>query len=147
MEISDVKAWLQRGWRINEEIARLELSATNLRCRAASVTPQYGGDAVAGTKDPHKMDNYLEAVERYAELVRERIDNLSRVSGEIVRVIYRVRDNRERAVLIDRYLNFLTWEQIAVKASYSYMQVTRIHGRALQSVRAILESTKDVIEC
>lgn len=145
MEISDVKAWLSRGWKINEEIARLELSATNLRSRAASVTPRYGGDAVAGSRDPHKMDSYLEAVERYAELVRERIDNLSCVSGEIVRVIYRVRDNRERAVLIDRYLNFMTWERIAVDTSYSYIQVTRIHGRALQSVKAILEDGEKMI--
>lgn len=148
MEISEVKDWLNRGYKINREMEHLDMSVANLRSRAASVTPQYGGEAVAGTKDPHKMDGYLEAVERYAEIVKERIDALSEVSGEIVRVIYRVRDNRERAVLVDRYLNFFAWERIAVDMSYSYMQVTRIHGRALQSVKAILEEAgKDVIEC
>ena len=142
MEISDVKAWLNRGWKINEEMARLELSAANLRSRAASVTPQYGGDAVSGSKDPHKMDGYLEAVERYAELTRDRITELSEVSGEITRVIRQVKGNRERAVLIDRYLNFFSWEQIAVGQNYTFRHVTRLHGKALLSVKGILEQAE-----
>lgn len=145
MEISEVKSWLNRGYKVNEEIKRLEASVMNLQARAASITPRYGGDAVAGSKDPHKFDGYLEAAERYADAVKELVTRLSDTSGEIVRVIYQVRDNRERAVLVNRYLNFLTWEQTAVDMSYSYVQVIRIHGRALQSVKKILEGRQKMI--
>lgn len=148
MEISEVKAWLNRGYKLNREMEHLEMSAANLQARAASVTPSYGGDAVAGSRDPHKMDGYLAAVERYAELTRERIQELSDVSGEISRVIRQVKDNRERAALIDRYLNFFSWEQIAVGQNYTFRHVTRIHGAALLSVKAILEeAAQDVLEC
>ena len=88
------------------------------------------------------MDGYLEAVERYAELTRDRITELSEVSGEITRVIRQVKGNRERAVLIDRYLNFFSWEQIAVGQNYTFRHVTRLHGKALLSVKGILEQAE-----
>lgn len=141
MEISEVKDWLNRGHKINREMEHLNMSVANLRSRAVSITTNYGGNTVAGTKDPHKMDSDLAAVERYAEIVRDRIAELSEVSGEITRVIRQVKDNRERAVLIDRYLNFFSWEQIAVSMDYTYRNVIYIHGAALKSVKAILEES------
>ena len=45
-----------------------------------------------------------------------------------------------RTILILRYLNFRTWEMIACKMNYSYMQICRLHSKALNLI-------KDVIEC
>lgn len=139
MEIQEVKNWMNRGYKINHEIESIERSRSNLYSKAVSMTPQYGGETVAGTKDPHKMDRYLEAVERYAEQTRGRIAELSDISGEILHVICAVEDGKERTVLIERYLNFFTWERIAVSMGYSWRQVVRIHGKALLSVKKILE--------
>lgn len=41
-------------------------------------------------------------------------------------------DGRFRAVLTERYLNNKRWEQIAVDMNYTYRNVIKIHGKALQ---------------
>lgn len=138
MEMQEVKDWLNRGFRLDRELTALERSKMNLYLRAVSVTQRYDGEAVAGSKDPHKMESYL----AYADLVERQAAKLADISAEIFRVITRVRDTRERTVLIHRYLNFMTWEAIGKAMDYSWRQVMRIHGAALRSVKKILEETE-----
>lgn len=45
---------------------------------------------------------------------------------------------RERTIMRLYYIDGLTWEQVAVKMSYSWRQVHRIHGKAL----ALLKESK-----
>ena len=40
-----------------------------------------------------------------------------------------------------RYMEFKTWEQIAVELGYTYRHTTRLHGIALQRLEKILKST------
>ena len=49
--------------------------------------------------------------------------------------IERVNDCTLRKLLIKRYLQFKTWEQIAVEMNYSWRQIVRLHGKALQKVK------------
>ena len=44
-------------------------------------------------------------------------------------------DKRLRTLLELRYINCMTFEQIAVAMSYSYKQVCRLHGKALLEIR------------
>ncbi len=36
-------------------------------------------------------------------------------------------------VLIERYINYLSFEEIAIKMGYSYNRITHMHGEALQA--------------
>ncbi len=58
---------------------------------------------------------------------------------EIERAIEQVEDGVQREVLRWRYLTNLNMEEIAGKMGYSRMQVSRIHGRALEAIRSMLE--------
>ena len=42
---------------------------------------------------------------------------------------------RERTLLRLYYINGLTWEQVCVAMSYSWMQVHRIHSKALEALK------------
>lgn len=101
-----------------------------------SITQNYDSDGAQSSKDPHKFDALVELEDK----LDAKIDELYRIKNEILDTIFRLDDPRERMVLKGRYVDMKTWEQIAVEMSYSYMQVTRIHGYALNSI-------KDVIEC
>ena len=59
---------------------------------------------------------------------------------EILENVNKLDDATLRTILILRYLNFRTWEMIACKMNYSYMQICRLHSKALNLI-------KDVIEC
>ncbi len=82
-------------------------------------------------------------VERYLLLESEIIadlDELGQKQSEILTVIESLTDETQKTMLQYRYINGYTLEVIAIKMNYSYMQICRIHGKALEKV-------KDVIEC
>ena len=139
MEISDVKAWLNRGRDIQKELLSLEAQRIETANRATSITPNYSGVSVSGSKNPHSIESRLEQMERLNALMAARIATLADVSGDAFRIIRQVSDNKERAVLIDRYLNFLTWEQVAASMQCTPTNANRIHRRALLSVKTVLE--------
>lgn len=91
---------------------------------------------MSGSVDPHRFDSLVELENK----IDNRIDELMRVKAEILEAVNRVQDGAFRQLLTRRYIEFKTWEQIAVDMNYSYRQVTRMHGRALLAL-------KDVLEC
>lgn len=46
-----------------------------------------------------------------------------------------VLEPRERTLIRLYYIEGLTWEQVCVEMSYSWMQIHRIHGKALERLR------------
>lgn len=127
------KEWLNRGYRLDAEINQLEQAKRNMLDTITNTTPNYGGEVVSGTRNPHKYDAYVE----YCEKIDRRIDALYAIKEEIQDAIAMVSDNTQRIVLISRYINFYTWEQIAVKLNYSRQGVLKIHTSALKSIDEI----------
>ena len=137
------KEWLSRGWRIDREIRELEQAQVEALALATRTTAGTDGERVDGGGDnssERAMVAYADKAAEYAALIEEKIRELVSIKLEIIRAVKRVENPTLRAVLMARYVNFKTWEQIAVEMSYSYMHVCRLHGRALAEVR-------DVIEC
>ena len=64
-------------------------------------------------------------------------DKVYKIKQEILKAVSAVDNSTYRALLIERYINFKTWEQIADYMNYSRMHVTRLHGRALQKVKML----------
>lgn len=137
------KEWLSRGWRIDREIRELEQAQVEALALATRTTASTDGERVdggGGNSSERAMVAYADKAAEYAALIDEKIRELVGIKTEIIRTVERVENPTLRAVLMARYVNFKTWEQIAVEMSYSYMHVCRLHGRALVEVR-------DVIEC
>lgn len=117
---------------------KLETIAS-LRSLVTSVTIELKSDVVqnSGTKD--KMAS---AVDRIVDLEREidrDIDQFVNLKREVMSVIDKVEDSVLIDILYKRYFRYEKWEEIAIEMNYSYRQVTRLHGQALQDVRKIIE--------
>ena len=54
---------------------------------------------------------------------------------EIGAAIDTVPDARLQELLRLRYIEGMTWERVAVQIDYSYMQVCRLHGKALSQLK------------
>lgn len=129
------KEWLQRGWKLDKEINALLSLRAEARRRALSISPSYKGDVVQSSANPHKFDKLVEL----ESLIDARVDELTGIRSEILATIRQVPDARYRTLLIERYTEFKTWEQIAVDMGYSFRQITRMHGEALICMADALE--------
>lgn len=135
-----VQEWLERGWELNKEIEELKATKINIWERCTSTTPSYSTKPKGGSPNPHKFD----ALSQYSAAIDTRCAQLAAVSGEIFNAICRLPldkdNNKYRRLLQYRYLNFYTFEQIAVMMNYTWRHVHRIHAEALEAI-------KDVIVC
>ena len=132
------KEWLNRGYRLDSEINQLEQAKRNMLDTITNTTPNYSGEVVSGTRNPHKYDAYVE----YCEKIDRRIDELYAIKEEIQDAIAMVPDNMQRLVLIGRYINFKPWERIACDIGYSYQRIFEIHKKALAKIEEIIEITE-----
>ena len=114
----------KRAKRIQEEIDAL---------RSSETSPVGLGDGLPHGSGTSDLSGYAA---RWDELVRE-----LEAEKEMQMVTYReirqqismVPDPTEQEILSRRYLLWQSWEKIAVEMGYSYRNITRIHGHALQN--------------
>lgn len=126
----NARQWLGRARYIDREIQSLEKALQDARDQATRITQNYAADGAQSTKDPHKLDSLAE----YADLIRQKQEELFEAKKEITAAIYQLWDGRLRTILVDYYINILTLEQIAVKESYSYAHVKRLRLRGIEAI-------------
>ncbi|MGI6155712.1 MAG: hypothetical protein ACOYEB_07175 [Enterococcus lemanii] len=126
------KDWLMRAWRIDKEIEAMLVARKRAYDRCTSVTTRPREVVVSSSHDP---DTAMIALLNIEALIDERIDQLNQIKAEILNAITAVQDCTLRTLLIERYINFKTWEQIAVDMGYSFAHVTKtLHPMALQKL-------------
>ena len=129
------KEYLSRYAAAEHRIRFLEEQKERWRRLATRVTPQYG-PAPGSSSGP--SDPVGDAVEKMAGVEEEIIAEIDRavdLRREIRAAIGAVPDAIQREVLERRYIGMQSLERIAVEMNYSYRQVVRLHGYALQAVR------------
>ena len=129
------KEYLRRAYKLNEEIDQLEAAKHKMFSRITSITPKYNSDTVSGTKDPHKYDAYAQ----FAAEIDNRVDELVSIKSDILNTIKKVEDAKLRTLLIARYINFMTFEGIAVMMNYDWRHVMRLHSDGLKAVEEVLK--------
>lgn len=124
---------LSRYRRMSKRIDRLLEEQSRWREMALKITPvlsQTPGGGESGSPIERPMDKVLEID---AEINRE-IDELQTVRQEIRAALNQLEDESLKLLMEYRYIDGLTWDQIAVKMNYSYMQICRLHGKALRTI-------------
>lgn len=125
--------YLSRYRRMSKRIDRLLEEQSRWRERALKITPvlsQTPGGGESGSPIERPMDKVLEIDE---EINRE-IDELQIVRQEIRAALNQLEDENLKLLMEYRYIDGLTWEQIAVKMNYCWRQVCRKHGQALTQI-------------
>lgn len=127
------KDWMLRAWKIDDEIKALSEARRKAYDQCISTTTALREVVASGDKEPHAK------LERWAVLnglINEKIDELVATKQEILKAIWGVQDTTYRTLLTERYINFKTWEQIAVSLNYCYRHVVKeLHPKALSAVK------------
>ncbi len=135
-----VKEWLSRGIRLDEEINQLLQSQHEALTRATNTTSAPNGEKVQTSQKNTSEEKFLNYAS-YSDMVDSRIDELYAIKQEILAAVNKLSDSTLRTLLIARYINFQTWEQIAVKMNYSYVHIVHnLHPKALNEISKIVNS-------
>lgn len=125
--------YLSRYIALNRRIDRLleeKAKWWSLCLKTTTNLSQTPGGGESGSPVERPMDKVLEIE---TEINRE-IDELQTVRQEIRAALNQLEDENLKLLMEYRYIDGLTWEQIAVKMNYSYMQICRLHGKALRTI-------------
>lgn len=139
--------YLSRYRRLNQRIDRLLEEQSRWRERALKITPtlsQAPGGGGSGSPIERPMDKVLEID---VEINRE-IDEMQIARKEIRETLNQLEDENLKLLMEYRYIDGMTWEQIAVKMHYGFQWVCKLHGRALNRLRikeAIESDTQPVL--
>lgn len=139
--MSRAKDYLRQVPLLDSKIqSRLE-ELTNMRSNI------FGTRAISYDSDPVQSsgvpDSMADAVAKYIDLekeINESVDELIDLKHKIVGEIEQLSDPRHVRLLNLRYVQCKTFEQIAVDTNYSFRQVLRLHGSALQEFESVIMS-------
>lgn len=123
------KEFLQQAYRLNEliqsdlnELEKLkELTASLAENRAQGCYRAKTGSIVC----------IQEKIQLLEEQINQEIEEFLSLKQNIRTCITQLRSQNEQLVLRLRYIEFLTWEEVAERISYSIKQAYRIHQSAL----------------
>ncbi|MEG1945291.1 MAG: DUF1492 domain-containing protein [Oscillospiraceae bacterium] len=134
------KQYLKQAYRCNELLKNNLTEVENLRAMSTSITsPDLSKERVNCT---HSNDAPFEkAVVKLVDLeriVEDEMNQLLDLKSDIRKTVNQLEDVKGVLVLRYRYLEFMTWEAIAEKMTYSIRQIHRIHEAALNAMAEIL---------
>lgn len=130
MNNEEKKQYLRRYQAAKRRVGLIQEEIEELR--SSKTSPVGLGDGMPHGRGTSDLSGYAA---RLDELLRE-----LEAEKEMQMVTYReirqqigmVPDTIEQEILSRRYLLWQSWEKIAVEMGYSYRNITRLHGHALQ---------------
>jgi DNA-directed RNA polymerase specialized sigma subunit len=134
MTNQEKKAYLQKYRAADDEINDLLREKERIMSRLTRMTSCLSGMPHGGGESDKMTNGVAKVIELEAEIDRK-IDKLCDLRREVCANIGTVNDTTLRRVLMLRYISGKTWEQIAVTTNYCYMQVCRLHGKALTAMK------------
>lgn len=133
MTEDEAKEFLNRGYQSRIRIRAKKERIENWRRIAESITAAIKPVAAFSSMPSKKVEDCVCNIIELQEEIQEEIDGLVQVEREIGRAITKaVEDPTLRALLEMRYLNYLKWEEIAVRLDVTFRWTMTLHRRALE---------------
>ncbi|WMJ23469.1 hypothetical protein RBG61_02025 [Paludicola sp. MB14-C6] len=108
--------------RENEEIIRIQ-------SRAEKITPSFSSQP-KGNVSVDKIQKAIEQQEQHLNKLSELMSEQIHICQQIYEAARNL-DGTLYLIILYKYIDNMTFEQIAVKLNYSFRQVLRLHGKAL----------------
>lgn len=125
------KQYLNQIARINRMINNKLAEIYQLKTTACSISVSMNEDKVQTSQGNDILGNAIAKIVDLEIEINKSIDVYVNMMEKIASQIGSIQDIMEYQVLFSRYIEFKTFEQIAVDNNYSVRQILRIHGNAL----------------
>ena len=143
----EVKIWLNRAYKIDEEIEREKkeyIRLDEVKESVSGIDPTKPNVQSSAPKSAGFEDRIVR-LDEIQQSINDRIVDKEEIKEEITKIINMLDDHYQRKVIILRHLNYLDWYEIEYEMSYSRMQCFRIYNQAIRNIRTIILS-KDVTQ-
>ena len=136
------KEYLKQAYRLDKLIEHDQREIERLQLLSVSIAPvdTTRENVQGGNKVYDTIGEIIARIDEYARRLNDEIDEFVDLKTEIHSKIMKVQNNDARLILLYRYLEFMKWEEIAVKMGYSFQWVHVLHKRALKNFEKILNS-------
>lgn len=126
------KTWLSRAQMLDKEITALITARDKAyaRCIATTNAPR---EIQISASHTNKVREALEAYALLEQEIDSRIDELTEIKREIIKAIGGMENPVYRTLLLERYINLRTWEDIASVMQYTERNIFYLHGAALKA--------------
>ena len=132
MTNAEKKAVLLEYQAIERRIKRLQSEKRGWLEKATAVSPNLSDMPKGGGAD--KIQNAVCRIADIEQKINREIDRQIDLRERIEAAICAIPDGRLRDLMRYRYIDGMTWEQIAVEMHYSYVHICRMHGQALAQI-------------
>ena len=126
------KEYLGQISRLNRMINNKLTEIAQLKDMVASISAPQSGERVQTTPNFDKIGTTYCKIEEMEEKLYKLIDEFVDKKNLIISQIDKIENETYYEILFARYIEKKTFEKIADEMTYSWRQVIRLHGRALQ---------------
>lgn len=137
----DPMAVLNRGYRAKERIAARQERIEQWRQIAESITANPENASSGGGYPSSKTENCIVAIMTLEEEIKDEITEIAGFELQTSQIIKELLDDLNyKTVLEYRYLNYLRWEEIAVRMNYTFRWTQELHRRALLALQEAIKA-------
>lgn len=125
------------------EIESRRETLLRIREETYGLTSGMNGPVVDTSGNSSKTERAAIKLQEAAERLEKTIIRREKLREKIEADIGKLTDPAERSVLILRYIELLSWDEIGERMNYARRTAQRIHGRALGSIERILKEERE----
>jgi DNA-directed RNA polymerase specialized sigma subunit len=138
-DVCDAKAYLRKlelaDVHINNKLEDLQKLRTMVTKITSSITPV----SVSGSGSQDKLGDTIAKIVDLQSEINDKIDRYVDMKREVNTLIDQLEDPDQVQVIHKRYVEYKPLELIAIEMNCTYRNVCYIHGKALQTVEALLK--------
>lgn len=131
MTVAEVKQYLRQLKQLNNIVQSKLDEIETLTSLAQRMTNVFGNILIQKSTPQDKLSELISKIVDLKNELKKDVDNLLNLKLDIIQKINDIENNDYKLLLTLRYLNFKTWEEIAVEMGCSYQWVHVLHSRAL----------------
>ncbi len=129
------KEYLSQAFYLERKIKSKENQLQYLRAHAVYVTPSISDLPNCTSSEKSRMEKTLLKIIETEDYINNEIIKLIDIKKEIEGVIKSINNISYGTVLEMRYLEFLSWNEIAIRLNYNQDYIYQIHRKALRLVK------------
>ena len=127
----DTKKYLQQVNSFEEKIEKAGDKLARLRAKITKVTSATSGDVVSSSKNPDKMTDTIDNIEKTKIKMNSDADSQFLATVDIVNMIATIENPNHRRVLYKKYIQMKSWGRIAFEMGYTYRGIINLHDKAV----------------
>ena len=140
MTEKEVKEWLNRAYKIDEEIEeeRKEIQRLDEVKESVSGVDTSKPNVQSSSPKSAGFENRVIRIDEIQQSIKDRIVEKEEIKEEITKTINMLDDHYQRKVIILRHFNYLDWYEIEKQMNYSRSECFRRYSKAIKNIKNIL---------